>query len=115
VLDHAERLEPQLGPCRAWRATGGGARHRLWPQATADALGAPLEIAPDAGEAVGPALLALRASGVDPARRPAAVIEPDPSRTERYRELLAGFRELSRAVAPVLEAMQPSRREEPVA
>jgi xylulokinase len=115
ALDHAERLEPQLGPCPAWRATGGGTRHALWPQATADALGAPLEIAPDAGEAVGPALLALRAIGADPERRPSAVIEPDPSRTERYRELLPAFRELARAVAPLLRALQSSRREEPVA
>ena len=115
ALDHAERLEPQLGACPAWRATGGGTRHALWPQATADALGALLEIAPDAGEAAGPALLALRGIGVDPERRPAAAMEPDPRRTERYRELLPAFRELSKAVAPLLEALEPSRREEPVA
>lgn len=115
ALDHAERLEPQLGACPAWRATGGGTRHALWPQATADALGAPLEIAPDAGEAVGPALLALRAIGADPERRPSAVIEPDPSRTERYRELLPAFRELSKVLAPILREMQSSRCEEPAA
>jgi xylulokinase len=105
VLDHAERLEPALGPCAAWRATGGGTRNALWPQATADALGAPLEIAPDAGEAVGPALLALRALGIDPERRPAATLEPDQHRGERLRALLPPFRELSRTVAPILLAL----------
>jgi xylulokinase len=114
ALDHAERLEPELGSCPVWRATGGGTRHPLWPQATADALGAPLEIAPDAGEAVGPALLALRALGADPERRPAAVVEPDPRRCERYRELLPAFRALSEAVAPVLRAVQGSPHEERV-
>jgi hypothetical protein len=29
VLDHAERLEEALGPCSAWRVTGGGTRNRL--------------------------------------------------------------------------------------
>jgi xylulokinase len=115
ALDHAERLESRLGPCPAWRATGGGTRHALWPQATADALGAPLEITPDAGEAVGPALLALRAVGADPERRPAAVMEPEPSRTERYRELLPTFRELSKAVAPALRAPQrPQKGSDPL-
>jgi xylulokinase len=114
VLDHAERLEPLLGPCPAWRATGGGTRHAVWPQATADALGAPLEIAPDASEAVGPALLALRALGFDPERPPAAVLEPDPRRTERYRELLQPFRSLSQAVAPALRAIEGSRAKEGV-
>ena len=42
-------------------------------------------------------------------------LRPDPRRTERYRELLPAFRELSKAVAPLLEALEPSRREEPVA
>jgi xylulokinase len=114
ALDHAERLEPQLGRCPVWRATGGGTLHRVWLQATADALGARLEIAPDAAEGVGPALLALRAIGADPERRPSAVLDPDPRRAERYRELLPAFRELSHAVAPVLRALQGSRREERV-
>jgi xylulokinase len=114
ALDHAERLERELGPCPAWSATGGGIRHPVWPQATADALGAPIEIAPGAAEAVGPALLALRAIGADPERRPSAVLEPDPRRAERYRQLLPAFRELSGALAPVLRALRASRREETV-
>jgi xylulokinase len=108
ALDHAERLEPALGPCEAWRATGGGTRHPFWAQATADSLGAPLEIAPDAGEAAGPALLALRAIGADPERRPVAMLEPDAGRGERYRALLPAFRELSAAVAPILHLLKGS-------
>ena len=113
ALDHAERLESALGPCAAWRATGGGTRHPLWPKATADALGAPLEIAPDAGEAIGPALLALRAVGADPERRPTAVLEPDPSRGEHYRALLPAFRELSEAVAPILRTLRNVKGSDP--
>jgi xylulokinase len=95
VLDHAERLEQALGPCSVWRSTGGGTAHALWAQATADALAAPLEIAPDAAEAVGPALLALRAVGADPERPPAGTLRPDPRASDRLRRLLPAFRELS--------------------
>jgi xylulokinase len=94
LLDHAERLEGVLGPCPAWRATGGGTLHPTWAQATANALGAPLEVAPDAAEAVGPALLALRVVGADPDRPPAGVVEPDPREGERLRRLLPVFRRL---------------------
>jgi xylulokinase len=108
ALDHAERLERELGPCPAWRATGGGTLHPVWPRATSDALGAPIEIAPDAAEAIGPALLALRAIGADPERRPSAVLEPDPRRAERYRELLPAFRELAQALAPIVRELHRS-------
>ena len=104
VLDHAERLERVLGPVPAWRVTGGGTRHPLWPQATADALGVPLEVSSDAAEAVGPALLALRAVGADPERPPVATLEPAGRRGEQLRRGLGRFRELSRLVAPEEEA-----------
>jgi xylulokinase len=94
LLDHSERLEAELGPAAAWRVTGGGTRHDLWLQSTADALGAPLEIAQDSAEAVGPALLALRALGAEPARRVARTVLPDPVASERLRGRLPRFREL---------------------
>ena len=94
LLDHSERLEAELGPAEAWRVTGGGTRHDLWLQSTADALGAPLEIAQDSAEAVGPALLALHALGTEPARRVARTVHPDPGASERLRGLLPRFREL---------------------
>ena len=95
VRDHTERIERALGPCPAWRVTGGGTRNGVWLQATADAVGAPLEVAADAAEAVGPALLALRALGFDPQREPIATIEPDPVSAPRFASMLASFRALA--------------------
>jgi xylulokinase len=94
LLDHSERLEAELGPAAAWHVTGGGTRHDLWLQSTADALGAPLEIAQDSTEAVGPALLALHALGTEPVRRVARTVLPDPAASERLRDQLPRFREL---------------------
>lgn len=94
--DHTERIEQALGPCPAWRVTGGGTRNRLWLRATADAVGAPLEVAAGAAEATGPALLALRALGFDPRREPVETVEPDPVRAARFESMLARFRELSK-------------------
>jgi xylulokinase len=98
LLDHAARLEETLGACPSWRVTGGGTRNRVWTEATADALGAPLEIAPDAVAAPGPALLALRMGGADPQRPPAATVEPDAERAGRLRRLLPAFRDLGSGV-----------------
>ena len=99
VRDHTDRIDSALGPCPVWRVTGGGARNRAWLGATADAVGAPLEVAPDAGEAVGPALLGLRALGVDPARGLVERVEPDPERAALFTSLLPVFRELRRTLA----------------
>jgi xylulokinase len=102
VLDHAERLEDALGACAAWRVTGGGTGNDVWIEATADALGAPLEIAADASEAAGPALLALRMTGADPPRPSVATVEPNRERGERLRSRLPAFRELGRAARDLL-------------
>ncbi len=103
VRDHTERIERTLGPCPAWGVTGGGTRNRLWLQATADAVGAPLEVSADAAEAVGPGLLALRALGFDPQREPIATIEPAPVSPLRLDSALARFRGLT-ALAKELQA-----------
>ena len=50
----------------AWRASGGGCRNPAWVGATCDALDAPVEVVEYAGDAVGPALLALRSLGLEP-------------------------------------------------
>ena len=95
VLDHAERLERALGPCPAWRVTGGGVRHPVWPQATADALGVPLQVVPHAADAVGPALFGPALGG----SRPAAT-GPSPrwSRTRSRRRSAQPASALPRAV-----------------
>lgn len=102
VRDHTERIERALGPCPGWRVTGGGTRNSAWLQATADAVGAPLEVSANAAEAVGPGLLALRALGFDPQREPIATIEPDPVSAPRLASKLAGFRGL----APLARELQ---------
>ena len=86
----AERLPER----RAWRASGGGCRNPTWLQATCDALGAPIEVCKHAGEAVGPAALALRSVGLDPRVGIPATVEPKAERTRRYAELYARYREL---------------------
>ena len=86
----AERLPEQRG----WRATGGGCRNRVWLQATCDAIGAPVEVSEHAGEAVGPAVLALRSVGREPAVGIAATVEPTAERTRLYGELYSRYRAL---------------------
>jgi xylulokinase len=96
VRDHAERIDRALGPTPVWRVTGGGTLNRLWLQATADAVGTPLAVPAHAAEAVGPALLALRALGTDPDRPPSETIEPDRDRALRFDAMLPIFRGLPR-------------------
>jgi sugar (pentulose or hexulose) kinase len=79
---------------RAWRATGGGCRNPAWLQATCDALGARVEVTEHAGEAVGPAVLALRSLGLDPQIGIAATVEPKEERTRQYARLYGRYREL---------------------
>jgi xylulokinase len=90
ALAIAERLPER----RAWRASGGGCKDPAWLQATCDALAAPVEISEQAGEAVGPAVLALRSVGLDPRVGIAATVEPRTERTRQYAELYSRYREL---------------------
>ena len=106
LRDHVARLPGP--PPERWRVTGGGVRHTAWLQAVADAIGAPLHVVADAGEAVGPALLALAAVGAPVARRVARTIRPSPDRARRfdalYDEYLRLYPRLAR-VAPVAEVV----------
>ena len=86
----AERLPKR----RSWRASGGGCRNTAWLQATCDALGARVEVTEHAGEAVGPAVLALRSIGLDPRIGIAATVEPQAERTRQYAKLYGRYREL---------------------
>lgn len=103
--DHLVRFEGAgLAPSR-WRVAGGGTRDPAWLQATADALGAPLELCAWAGDAVGPALLALRAIGTDAQRPVERIVHPDPARGERYARLYEIYRTLHPSLAPAMHAL----------
>ena len=91
ALDHADRIATALRVDR-WRVSGGGVRNPAWLQATADALGTPLELAPLAGEGAGPALFALAAMGIDLPAPGSGRIDPEPSAARRYRDALAPYR-----------------------
>jgi xylulokinase len=108
--DHLERLRAVgLEPGR-WKATGGGTQDELWLRATCDALGAPLDVVAQAGRAVGPAVLALRAIGADVWLPVAREISPDENRTARFDELYASYRELYAATAPVVHRLTRNER-----
>ena len=92
IRDHVARL-PGAPPPR-WRVTGGGTRNPAWLQATADALDAPLDVVADAGEAVGPALLALAAIGAPAQRAIERTVLPDPGRAGRFGVLYDAYRRL---------------------
>jgi xylulokinase len=92
------------------RATGGGARSRLWLELQADVYGIPVvRTAADEGPAYGAALLAGVAAGtfasVDDACARVTlapeVVEPDPSRSAVYAGMHALYRELYPATAAI--------------
>jgi len=99
IRDHVARL-PGTPPAR-WRVTGGGVRNAVWLQATADAVGAPLDVVADAGEAVGPALLALAAVGAPAPRRVERAVVPDAVRARRFDALYDAYRRLHPRLADV--------------
>jgi xylulokinase len=104
---HLELLESVgLAPSR-WRVSGGGTQDDLWLRATCDALGAPLDVVAHAADAVGPAVLALRAQG-DVSLPAVREVAPDPARSERYDELYSSYRELYAATAPVMHRLSRS-------
>jgi xylulokinase len=99
-------VRPQAG-----RASGGGARSRLWLEIVASVLGLPLELtAVEEGSAYGAALLGGVAAGVFPDARAAVdtcvrvreTISPQPAWQERYE---AGY-ETFRALYPALKHLE---------
>jgi len=95
ALDHVD-LILEAAPVGRWTATGGGVRDPAWLQATADAVGAPLAIAPLAGEGAGPALFALRAIGAALNLPGTGAVEPRPAEAARLRAALPGYRQRTR-------------------
>jgi xylulokinase len=105
TLDIGDRLASALGPVERYRAAGGGLRNAVWAQDTADALGVPLDVVAHAGEAMGPAMLALAAIGREVTPRIEKTITPDARRHARYRELLSHYRRLYPALKDTLHAL----------
>jgi xylulokinase len=87
----------------AWRASGGGCRNPAWLGATCHALGAPIDVVEHAGEAVGPARLALRSVGLEPPVGIETRLEPDAERARRFRMLSGRSRELYDRLKPLQE------------
>lgn len=100
----AERLAEAGAAVRSLRAVGGGSRSPVWMQIFADVLGIPVDSTASAdAAAVGAALLAGRAAGhavPDVAGLPPVMrLEPDESRSSRYRSKLERYRGLYHALA----------------
>jgi xylulokinase len=95
---------------RAGRASGGGARSRLWLEITASVLGLPLELtAVEEGSAYGAALLAGVSAGafadaqeaVEACIRVRERVEPNPAWASAYEDGYARFRALYPAIRDV--------------
>jgi xylulokinase len=105
ALDLSERVLRLTGDCKAARVGGGGTRNATLTAAICDATGLILDVPAHAGEAVAPAMLALRAIGQEPAITIERRLHPVPARTRRYREMLDTYRGLYPALASGLHAL----------
>jgi xylulokinase len=105
ALDLSERVLRLTGRCEMARIGGGGTRNAALVAAICDATGLILEVPAHAGEAVAPAMLALRAIGEDPVITIERRLHPVPARTRRYQEMLLTYRGLYPALASGLHAL----------
>jgi xylulokinase len=102
-------LREQVAGIEAVRLIGGGGKSRLWPQILADVFGVPIHLLELRGEATswGAAVAAGVGVGLYDWSIAAArgqvieVMEPDPTRVARYRELLAIYTDSYRALEPI--------------
>ena len=111
-MDIAQRVDAAAPERSHFRAAGGGLRNEAWAQATADAIGTPLEAVADAGEAIGPARLALRAIGHVTEPRIARVYMPREKQRERYEKLLRIYRRLYPALRQSMHELGRMAEEE---
>jgi len=107
--DHVERLRTVGVTPDAWRVRGGGIHNEAWLDATCDALAAPLEVVEHATEAVGPAVVAMRAIGVELTLPDARRVQPNTGRAARFDELYASYRALYPATAPLMRRLLENR------
>jgi xylulokinase len=113
LRDSLELLTALGVQAKAGRASGGGARSRLWLQIVASVLGMPLELTVlEEGYAYGAALLAGVVGGafgdvheaVDACVRVRSVVEPDRVWEEAYKEGYRRFRDLYPALRPYFQS-----------
>jgi xylulokinase len=109
LRDSLELLRKLGVRAEAGRASGGGARSRLWLSIVASTLGLPLELTSiEEGSAYGAALLGGVAGGVfrdvheaiDTCVRVRDVVEPDPAWKEAYADGYPRFRDLYPSLRP---------------
>jgi xylulokinase len=110
VCHNLETMQEAGAPPRRNVAVGGGTQGDLWPQIVSDVTGRAQEVPRyRRGASYGDALLAARAVGLVAEEADwceiAAVIEPDPTRRERYDELYAAYRELYPATRATVHAL----------
>ncbi len=103
--DHVQRLRDAGITPPVWRTRGGGTADAAWLQAACNAVAAPLELVAHAGDAVGPAVLAHRATGTEVTLPVVRQLEPDPAHASRYGELYPRYRELYASTATLVHAL----------
>jgi xylulokinase len=110
----AQRAQADGARLHEARALGGGARSHLWNSIKADVLG--IDWVPTVRQecgVLGDALIAAAATGhvrdlgeaAKAWQETAEPVRPDPERHERYRKLLAAYRELGEGLEPVFERL----------
>ncbi|MDD7933977.1 FGGY-family carbohydrate kinase [Actinomycetospora straminea] len=115
VRHNLEAFRDAGGPVPRLVAVGGGTRGGLWTQIVSDVIGQPQEIPADTtGAALGDALLAARALGLDADAASwnpiVATVTPDPERTARYDAFHEHYRALYPATADAAHFLAEQQR-----
>jgi xylulokinase len=114
---HLEVFEELGTPAGRLIASDGGAKSRIWMQIAADALGRPLELLEGhPGSCLGAAYVAAVGVGalagwdqITRFVRPAATVQPEPSRAADYARAYGVFREAYRRLQPLYPDLQPAK------
>ncbi|MFD0363365.1 FGGY-family carbohydrate kinase [Nocardia sp. GCM10030253] len=104
VRHNLEAMVEAGGQARRLIAVGGGTKGGLWTQIVSDVTGLPQQLPADTvGAALGDALLAAEASGVDTSgwNPVTGVVEPDPDRHATYTSYYRRYREMYEATTNI--------------
>jgi xylulokinase len=112
AADITTRIEGALGATEMYRAAGGGAAIPGLVEAVASATGAVIEVVDHPGEALGGAILAARALGVEVTRGVARSVAPRPDAAKRYAELHDIYRPLYGQLASAMHRLGRLARKE---